>query len=63
MGIVTNNLYFEATNLTKNMTQNFDLGSKLCPIVSECRDFTEGIKFGDHKMAIYSGALIGAYAL
>jgi len=53
MGVVTNSVkdmtlgLYESSNLSKNMTQNLEVGSKLCPVVKECRDFSEGIAFGD----------------
>jgi len=49
--------------ITQNLISNLDMGSKLCPVVSECRDFAEGITFGDQKMACLNGVFLSAYAL
>ena len=37
------------SKLAKNSASNIDLGSKTCPLVSECRDVGEGVVQGDFK--------------
>ena len=40
-----------------------DLGSKGCPIVSECRNVAQGIAQGDYKNAALNGGLLSLYAV
>lgn len=48
--------------LAKNATSGFSYGSKVCPILSECRDLGKGIAHGDFGKAALNAGILGVYA-
>ena len=68
MGVVANSVKDQSLTLlketiTQNLTSNLDLGSKMCPVVSEFRGLIEGITSGDRMASAFNGVLLAAYAL
>ena len=68
MGVLANSVKDQSLTLlretvTQNLTSNLDLGSKMCPVVSEARGLAEGIASGDRMMSALNGVLLAAYAL
>ena len=42
--------------------ENFNFGSKFCPLVSEFRQLGEGITLGDSKQTLMNAGMIAMYA-
>lgn len=48
--------------MQSNVAGNMNFASKACPIVSECRDVSQGIAKGDFVNAGANAGLLGLYA-
>ena len=64
MGQVTNGSQGMAAikRMQSNVAGNLNFASKACPIISECRDMSQGIARGDFAQVGANVGLLGLYA-
>jgi len=52
-----------STQIAKSASASFDMGSKTCPLISECRDFGHGIAQGDLSKTALNAGLLATYVV